>query len=276
MNGIPQDGPERLRYAAQVMLAAADGEKIEYDTKGKTNFSWIPKPVFNWDALDYRVAPKPPRQATGRVVDFAAPALEAPKAEPTPQQETDDETGEISLTHRAREQREYESAYRQWFDTLSPSKRETLRRQGFAKPDGDIQQINGKNRSVEDLDLAEAVNAQISATASEFVLRVLFDLQPTEHPRAHIIALISALGGFNEPDFALEPETPFPQHASADEQLHWLLEAARMGEAELFEILHSAQMVPKTARTIADLDAKKAADVVKSWEAVLDSRKGAE
>lgn len=79
-----------------------------------------------------------------------------------------------------------------------------------------------------------------------------------------------------EPDFALEPETPFPQHADPYEQINWLLEAARMSEAELFEILHSAQMVPKSARTIADLDADKAAKVVKTWEAVLDSRKGAE
>lgn len=79
-----------------------------------------------------------------------------------------------------------------------------------------------------------------------------------------------------EPGFALEPETPFPQNADPYEQINWLLEAARMSEAELFEILHSAQMVPKSARTIADLDADKAAKVVKTWEAVLDSRKGAQ
>lgn len=98
-----------------------------------------------------------------------------------------------------------------------------------------------------------------------------FTAPALEAPKAEPIPLQES-----EPDFALEPETPFPQNAPADEQLHWLLEVARMSEAELFEILHSAQMVPKSARTIADLDADKAAKVVKSWEAVLDSRKGAD
>lgn len=98
-----------------------------------------------------------------------------------------------------------------------------------------------------------------------------FTAPALEAPKAEPIPLQES-----EPDFALEPETPFPQHADAYEQINWLLEVARMGEAELFEILHSAQMVPKSARTIADLDADKAAKVVKTWEAVLDSRKGAQ
>lgn len=61
MNGIPQDGPERLRYAAGVMLAAADGAEIQFADRDDDIFQTRPEPVWNWRLFDYRVDPKPPR-----------------------------------------------------------------------------------------------------------------------------------------------------------------------------------------------------------------------
>lgn len=60
-NGIPQDGPERLRYAVSVMNAAADGAEIEFTKKEHDEFRTITDPNWNWQLWDYRIASKPPR-----------------------------------------------------------------------------------------------------------------------------------------------------------------------------------------------------------------------
>ena len=51
--------PERAREAAAVMLAFADGKKIE--ARRKTTGTWSVKrePVFDFCGYDYRVAPEP-------------------------------------------------------------------------------------------------------------------------------------------------------------------------------------------------------------------------
>lgn len=61
MNGIPQDGPERWRYAASVALYAAAGDRIEYSPRGLRQWEWSKEPTFDWYRNDYRVAPKAPR-----------------------------------------------------------------------------------------------------------------------------------------------------------------------------------------------------------------------
>ena len=52
--------PEELKYAASVMLAAAEGKKIQYRSKGEIHEQWgETRPSWNWDLFDYRIAPEP-------------------------------------------------------------------------------------------------------------------------------------------------------------------------------------------------------------------------
>ena len=49
---------EEARKAAEVMLAYANGEEIEYTVKGCNNWMKVDSPSFNWD-WEYRIKPKP-------------------------------------------------------------------------------------------------------------------------------------------------------------------------------------------------------------------------
>lgn len=49
---------EQARKVAKVMIAYANGEKIEYTIKGCNKWTKIDSPSFNWD-WEYRVKPKP-------------------------------------------------------------------------------------------------------------------------------------------------------------------------------------------------------------------------
>ena len=54
--------PEQLREAAAVMLAAADGKKIERRWKQGSERAWEEKPSFhhwNFDNIEYRIKPEP-------------------------------------------------------------------------------------------------------------------------------------------------------------------------------------------------------------------------
>ena len=48
---------EEARKAAEVMLAYANGEEIEYNVKGCNNWMKVDSPSFNWD-WEYRIKPK--------------------------------------------------------------------------------------------------------------------------------------------------------------------------------------------------------------------------
>lgn len=52
---------EEARKAAEVMLAYADGEKIEFRVKGGRNWGETSKEntLFDWNGVEYRVKPKP-------------------------------------------------------------------------------------------------------------------------------------------------------------------------------------------------------------------------
>lgn len=64
MNGIPQDGPERLRYIASVAIAEAEGATMQSAIRGADNWRTCNaplRPAHQWAEYDYRVAPKAPR-----------------------------------------------------------------------------------------------------------------------------------------------------------------------------------------------------------------------
>ena len=51
--------PEQAREAAAVMLAFADGKKIECKTaKGSDPWVDVAEPCWEWDGMKYRVAPE--------------------------------------------------------------------------------------------------------------------------------------------------------------------------------------------------------------------------
>ena len=49
---------EDARKAAEVMLAYADGKKIEWSCKDQNAWRSLNTPSFNWDNIDYRIKPK--------------------------------------------------------------------------------------------------------------------------------------------------------------------------------------------------------------------------
>lgn len=52
--------PQEAREAAAVMLAFADGKKIECKLRDRPDqWSILNKPVWNWESAEYRVAPEP-------------------------------------------------------------------------------------------------------------------------------------------------------------------------------------------------------------------------
>jgi hypothetical protein len=51
--------PEQAREAAAVMLAFADGSRIECKYVNREEWSKVDTPVWNWDVVEYRVAPEP-------------------------------------------------------------------------------------------------------------------------------------------------------------------------------------------------------------------------
>jgi len=112
----------------------------------------------------------------------------------------------ISAAHRAREQREYQAEYRRWFASLTPRQRAELKAQGWDQPDGDIQQINGKRRSIEDMPLAAEIEDRGATSREErsmlgMVIRRLLD---SGNVPATLWAIASALGF---PDFDESVET---------------------------------------------------------------------
>ncbi len=50
--------PEETRQAASVMIAFAEGKKIESRGNGESDWSICRAPVWQWDTRDYRVAPE--------------------------------------------------------------------------------------------------------------------------------------------------------------------------------------------------------------------------
>lgn len=112
----------------------------------------------------------------------------------------------ISAAHRAREQREYQEAYRQWYAGLTPRERSSLKANGWDQPDGDIQQINGKRQSVEDMPIAaEIPDAGITSREDRSMLgMVVRRLLDSSNVPATLWAIASALGF---PDFDESVET---------------------------------------------------------------------
>ena len=51
--------PEETRQAAEVMLAFAEGKKIEYRNEANENWTPITDPAWAWECSDYRIAPVP-------------------------------------------------------------------------------------------------------------------------------------------------------------------------------------------------------------------------
>lgn len=49
---------EKARKAAEVMLAYADGKKIEYCNEGQKDWKTIGYPIFDWEYNDYRIKPE--------------------------------------------------------------------------------------------------------------------------------------------------------------------------------------------------------------------------
>lgn len=54
--------PEQLKQAAVVMLAAAEGRKVQLRLKGCTVAGWLSspefQPVWNWKDYEYRIVPE--------------------------------------------------------------------------------------------------------------------------------------------------------------------------------------------------------------------------
>lgn len=77
--------------------------------------------------------------------------------------------------------------------------------------------------------------------------------------------------------FTLEEQIAYPEKGAPLEQLEWLLESARMSEAELFEILDRSKMVPAGEyASITQMPEKQIKGIVKSWDLVLGEQKGGE
>lgn len=51
--------PEQTREAAAVMLAFADGNRIECKYVNRKEWTKVDTPVWNWDVVEYRVASEP-------------------------------------------------------------------------------------------------------------------------------------------------------------------------------------------------------------------------
>lgn len=93
---------------------------------------------------------------------------------------------------------EYLTTYAQWKADMSPQQLDTLKRLGVLEPDNDPQQINGKNRSVEDMSFLsieeiEIKNETEGETRADVIAAVVSRIRASGSPLLYIDALLSAL-----------------------------------------------------------------------------------
>lgn len=50
---------EETKRAAAVMIAHAEGKRIERQSRSEGDWADCPQPVWNWYSRDYRIAPEP-------------------------------------------------------------------------------------------------------------------------------------------------------------------------------------------------------------------------